>query len=78
MSLTDKTPVKLPLAVWLVAMMAAATAGIAYNSIKTESGQHTQDIVELKSDAKVQREIVIRIDENVKALVRERRITPHP
>lgn len=70
MSITDKTPVKLPLVLWLSALLAASMAGGAYYSIKADVTQHSSDITELKTDARMQREILIRVDENVKELKR--------
>lgn len=84
MSLTDKTPVKLPLAVWLVTLAAAASAGVAYNSLRAENEQNRVAVHEVATRVDTQaaeqqtmREVLIRIDENVKQLRRDSR-TVHP
>lgn len=76
MSLTDKTPIKLPASIWLTVILSAAVAGGAWYSLKADVSQHTTDITDLKADGRIQRELLIRIDENVKELRRENRTHP--
>lgn len=82
-AISDTTPIKLPLKAWVAAMVAAAIAGGAWFSLKAGVEMHTADISGLKQDnhdirqeQREQREIMIRIDENVKQLRRDGRTHP--
>lgn len=79
-AITDSTPVKLPIRVWLGALALAASAGVAWFSLKADTAVNTTEIAQVKQDNKDMRqeqrelrEIVIRIDENVKQLRRDSR-----
>lgn len=81
MSITDKTPVKLPLSVWFSAVLAAAAAGgwafsmkedVARQGIAIDANAEKAEQKDraLWSELRAQREVLIRVDENVKELKR--------
>jgi len=66
------TRVKLPLALlWAMLVTAAGTGGYVY-TLRGDVETHTREIRTLQEEAKASRELLVRIDENVKAL-KERR-----
>ena len=71
--ISDQTRVRLPLAllVSLFAAIAAATAG--WISVRGEVAQHSLQIGALETEVRSSRELLVRIDENVKALKEVRR-----
>lgn len=74
--LTDTTPIKLPVTTWLAMLGAAAVAGGAWYSLKADVTTHSGQIDSLNKDMREQREILIRVDENVKLLRRTALHTP--
>lgn len=83
MSLTDSTPIKLPVKIWLATLGTAALAGGAWFSLKADTAGNTAEITSLKADnheirqeQREMREILIRVDENVKQLRRDNRDRP--
>lgn len=73
-SISADTPIKIPLRMWLTIIgcivASACTITGMYFSIKEEVALHTQDILDLKRSEREQREILIRVDENLKELKR--------
>lgn len=83
-TISDSTLLKLPAKAWLAMLGSAALAGGAWFSLKADTASNTSEINAVKADAKdmrqeqrEQREILIRVDENVKQLRRDARV-PHP
>ena len=80
-AISEDTPIKLPVKAWLALIAGAAVAGGAWYSLKADVSSHTGQILDLNKDMREQREILIRVDENVKQLRREinsRTVTLHP
>jgi hypothetical protein len=69
-ALSERTPVKLPLALLGFLLSCVAAGAIAYATVRTTLSDHTDRIVSVEREQQQMREIVIRIDENVKRLVR--------
>lgn len=73
-SITPETLVKLPLRVWLavIAAVIGAATGVCgmYFSIKHDVENHASDIQDLKKSDREMREILIRVDENLKEVKR--------
>jgi hypothetical protein len=72
-SVSAESRVKLPLALLagLLGACAAATAGWA--TIRSDVAKHSLEIAALQADARSARELLVRIDENVKALKESRK-----
>lgn len=67
-SISSDTRVKLPASLlWSLVIGAAALGGYVY-TLRAEVAQHTSDIAEVKAEARASRELLVRIDENVKQL----------
>ena len=67
-SVTRDTRVKLPLALlWTLVASAALIGGYVY-TLRAEVTQHSTEIAEVKAEARASRELLVRIDENVKQL----------
>lgn len=78
-TITEDTPLPLTVKTWLAIIAAAAVAGGAWYSLKADVSAHSGQILDLNKDMREQREIIIRIDENVKQLRREPpTVTLHP
>lgn len=60
--------VSMPLALLFVLLLAVAGGAVALNSTRDQVARNTADIVSMQAEIKSSREILIRIDENVKAL----------
>lgn len=75
--ITEDTRVPLTVKTWLALIAAAAVAGGAWYSLKADVSVHSSQILDLNRDMREQREILIRVDENVKILRRDARVT-HP
>jgi len=67
-AISQDSRVKLPIAFLgtLLAVCAAATA--AWISVRADVHTHTQQIASLENEVRTSRELLVRIDENVKAL----------
>ncbi len=72
-SVSAESRVKLPLALLagLLGACAAATAGWA--TLRSDVAKHSLEISALQADARSARELLVRIDENVKALKESRK-----
>ena len=72
-SVSSESRVKLPLALLagLLGACAAATAGWA--TLRSDVAKHSLEISALQADARSARELLVRIDENVKALKENRK-----
>lgn len=65
---TADSRVKLPLALlWSLVVTSALVGGYVY-TLRAEVAQHTLDIAQVKEEARASRELLVRIDENVKQL----------
>jgi hypothetical protein len=72
---SDSTKLSGPITRWLTLLLGAAIAGGSWFMLKAEVSQHSKDIEGLRIDVQdlqrsrqADREVLIRIDENVKAL----------
>lgn len=70
-SVSEGTRIKLPLAVLVAILSAVAAAAIAYGSVRNTIADHGEKISALEQRATADREMLFRIDENVKRLVRQ-------
>ncbi len=69
--LTEETPVQTS-ARWIVALVVlAATGGVTWGVTSYKVANNASDIEALKTEARTSRELLVRVDENVKRLVRE-------
>lgn len=59
---------RLPITAWLTLIGVVAAGAIAWGTTKQDVARNTEDIRALQSDRKSDRELLVRIDENVKAL----------
>lgn len=60
--------IKLPLALlWAIVLTAALAGGYVY-TLRGEVSQHTVEIAEVRAEVRASRELLVRIDENVKQL----------
>jgi hypothetical protein len=67
-SISQDSRVKLPLAMlWSLLVGAIVIGGYVY-TLRAEVSQHTSEIAEVKVEARASRELLVRIDENVKQL----------
>jgi hypothetical protein len=67
-AITDKTPIRLPLALWLSVTLLVSASGGGYLLLRDNVARNTAAISALQEGAQTTREILIRIDENVKGL----------
>jgi hypothetical protein len=67
-AITDKTPIRLPLALWLSVTLLVSASGGGYLLLRDNVARNTAAIGALQQGAQTTREILIRIDENVKGL----------
>ena len=66
--ITERTPIRLPLALWLSVTLLVSASGGGYLMLRDNVARNTAAIVQLQGGAQATREILIRIDENVKVL----------
>lgn len=64
--------ISMPLALLFGLLVAVAAGAVALNSTRDQVNRNTSDIAVLQTEAKSTREILIRIDENVKQLKEKR------
>lgn len=72
-NLSQDTRVKLPLALLSSMFFACAAATAAWISVRSDVHTHTQKIDTLENEVRTSRELLVRIDENVKALKEARK-----
>jgi hypothetical protein len=66
--ITEKTPIRLPLTLWLSITVLVSASGGGYLLLRDNVQRNTTAITALQENAQNTREILIRIDENVKGL----------
>lgn len=67
-ALSPDSRVKLPIALLGTLFAACAAASAAWISVRADVHTHTQQIAALETEVRNSRELLVRIDENVKAL----------
>ena len=67
-SVSPESRIKLPLALLASLFAAVALASAGWITVRDEVQQHSAAISALQSEARSSRELLVRIDENVKAL----------
>lgn len=72
-NLSQDTRVKLPLALLGSMFFACAAATAAWIGVRSDVQVHTQKIDTLENEVRTSRELLVRIDENVKALKEARK-----
>ena len=72
-SVSPESRIKLPLALLASLFTAVALATAGWITVRAEVAQHSVEINALQSEARSSRELLVRIDENVKALKEARR-----
>ena len=72
-SVSPESRIKLPLALLASLFTAVALATAGWITVRDEVAQHSVEINALQSEARSSRELLVRIDENVKALKDARR-----
>ena len=72
-SVSPESRIKLPLALLASLFTAVALATAGWITVRDEVAQHSVEINALQSEARSSRELLVRIDENVKALKEARR-----
>jgi hypothetical protein len=70
--LSKERRVSMPLALLFVLLTAVGVGAVALNTTRDQVARNTTAITELQTEAKTTREILIRIDENVKQLKEKR------
>jgi len=70
---STESRIKLPLALLGSLLVASAAATAGWITIRTDVQQHGIEISALQAEARSARELLVRIDENVKALKETRR-----
>jgi hypothetical protein len=71
MTLSERTPLRMPLSFQMTMLAAVAAAAVAYGTARVTLSDHTERIAAIEKEQATTREIVIRIDENVKRLIRD-------
>lgn len=72
-SITGESRVKLPLALLASAGLAIAAGTTAWITLRSDVAQHAHQIAALQIEMRSNRELLVRIDENVKALKEHRK-----
>jgi hypothetical protein len=67
-ALSQDTRIKLPLALLGSLFFACAAATAAWISVRADVSNHSTEIEALKTEVRTSRELLVRIDENVKQL----------
>lgn len=72
-TLAPERQITVPAALFVSLLTIAAVGYAAWSSTRDQVQRNTSDLVEVKREAAAAREILIRIDENVKELKRQQR-----